>query len=213
MMQFNSGRPQSQHEGSQASGTQLLDPNSSSLVTSLAELMSSDNPFLAYDDDEGTSIPCGSPALMLPDCKFGAEFTQPQMEALLSCKTGDHAFSNSSTQSGNGCEGGFFHERHIGNKVERKVDNNVMGEKSMYCLARVDEATGLPVRRATLQEAEDLCRALAATGRQHLVLDYPGGLPSGNFQRNLSGGKRGPTSNGKGGGPCEHCGTTGTVRE
>lgn len=89
-------------------------------------------------------------------------------------------------------------------------DDSGDGGKSMYFLVRVDEATGIPLRRATLKEAQELGRILATTGSQHLVLEYEeGGKNCRSMSGGLSSGKRGSLSNCKGGGPCDHCGTTG----
>ncbi|GMH41005.1 hypothetical protein BSKO_08915 [Bryopsis sp. KO-2023] len=82
-----------------------------------------------------------------------------------------------------------------------------VGERSMYCLARVDDETGLPVRRATLQEAEELGRILALSGNQHL-LSGMGSLAKVGKRANSLTPARHVASTAKGGGPCDHCAAT-----
>ncbi|CAD7698489.1 unnamed protein product, partial [Ostreobium quekettii] len=77
----------------------------------------------------------------------------------------------------------------------------------LYCLARVDESTGAPLRLATDKEAEELGRLLELSGNSHLLTcEAPGGC-------RLSGARGGSlcgrgSCGWRGGGPCDHCGAT-----
>ncbi|CAD7695680.1 unnamed protein product [Ostreobium quekettii] len=87
------------------------------------------------------------------------------------------------------------------------IDDADLGQADagLYCLARVDESTGAPLRLATDKEAEELGRILELSGNGHLLTcpEGEGGPLAGQRSGGLSG--RGSW---RGGGPCDHCGAT-----
>lgn len=87
-------------------------------------------------------------------------------------------------------------------------DGPCSAELGLYCLARLDDATGLPLRVATDKEAEELGRILALSGNTHLLgVDSS----SGELFTTRSGGSGASARSScgwRGGGPCDHCRAT-----
>lgn len=123
--------------------------------------------------------------------------------------------------------------------MDEDEDERVQGfRRGLYCLARVDGDTGMPLRLATDKEAEELGRILSLSGNGHLLAGTaeenqdqqeeiqqgagPVGIQQGERQQEQQGmflgpgkalgsgvaGRGGGGGGWRGGGPCDHCKAT-----